>query len=80
MYMNKAHRQWKGKATNKGGTSPNILLDAVGMKAIVESKKVFNNKMYFPQVPENETPVWETGDLAQHFTYKQTNNNRVRRR
>jgi hypothetical protein len=75
--VRRAFRNWGRNLEKKA--SPSTWLDAVGEYAILQSKQVFNNPSYFPQAPSNKTPNWETGDLAKHFTYRTTFNNRVRR-
>lgn len=76
--VKKAYRIW-GKRLVKG-TGPEVWLKAIGELAIEESGDVFNNRQYFPQAPNNKTPIYETGALASQFTYRITTNMQVRRR
>lgn len=75
--VRRAFQKW-GKRLDKKA-SPQILLDAVGEYAKMQSLSVFNNKAYFPQAPNNMSPVFETGELMSKFTYRTTHDNRVRR-
>lgn len=77
MSVKRAYRAW-GRSLGNNGT-PVKLLDAVGELAIQQSRFVFNNRAYFPDSPNNKTPLYETGDLMKHFTYKDTYNGVVRR-
>ena len=72
-----AFRMWSKNLVKRA--SPKTLLESVGKRAVLESKHVFNNPFYFPQAPSNSSPNYETGDLAEHFTYKTSFDGRVRR-
>lgn len=71
-----AFRKW-GKRLDRG-VSPNKLLNAVGEVGLTESKGIFNNPAYFPQAPHNKTPLFESGDFAAHFAYKNTVTNIIK--
>ena len=73
----RARRKWVKKLHKNG--NPQILLDAIGRIAIMQSRVVFGNPAYFPQAPDNKTPNFHTGELMSHFTYRTTFDNRVRK-
>jgi len=75
--VKRAFRAWGRKLDKRG--NPLILLNAIGEYVVMQSKDVFNNPAYFPQAPNNKTPLYETGDLSKHFTYRTSFDNRVRR-
>lgn len=75
--VKRAFRAWGRKLDKKG--NPQNLLNAVGEYVIMQSKQVFNNPAYFPEAPNNPTPLYESGELAKHFTYRTSWDNRVRR-
>ncbi|MCP4394930.1 MAG: hypothetical protein GY804_11790 [Alphaproteobacteria bacterium] len=77
MKYKKAMRSWFKKLDKKG--NPQELLDAVGWFAKKQAGFVFNNPAYFPQAPNNKTPIYETGELLNHFTYRTSHDNNVRR-
>ena len=71
-----AFQAWGRKISRKG--NPKVLLDAMGERAKRSSQQVFSNPAYFPQAPHNDSPLFDTGDFARHFTYKTTWTNSVR--
>lgn len=75
--VRRAFRTWGRRLDKKA--SPLVWMDAVGEYAKQESKKVFNNPAYFPQTPNNRTPLVETGELRSKFTYRTSYDKRVRR-
>ncbi len=77
MHFKIAMKSWYTKLDKKG--NPKVLLDAVGWWAKKQASGVFNNPAYFPQAPNNQTPIYETGELLNHFTYRTTFDNQVRR-
>ncbi len=74
-------RPWKNWRLNmdKNG-SPDELLNAMGRLAVNRSKDVFDNKAYFPQAPQNATPLVETGELRKKYSYITSVNKIVRNR
>jgi len=75
--VKRAFRAWGRKLDKKG--NPLNWMNAVGEHAKLQSTMVFNNPAYFPQVPNNKSPLFESGDLARRFTYRTSFDNRVRR-
>lgn len=66
--FNRPFKQWV-RGLGKG-IGPEILLNAVGKMARHASKEVFDNRVYFPQAPQNATPIFETGELMKAFTFR----------
>lgn len=75
--VRRAYRTWGRKLDKRG--NPLVLLNAVGEYAKMQASSVFNNPLYFPQAPNNATPLVETGELFARFTYRTSFDNRVRR-
>jgi hypothetical protein len=75
--VKRAFRTWGRKLDKKG--NPLVLLNAIGEYFILQSKDVFGNPSYFPESPNNKTPVFETGQLKRKLTYRTSFDNRVRR-
>lgn len=75
--VRRAFRAWGRKLDKRG--NPLVLLNAVGEYAKMQAATVFNNPLYFPQAPKNNTPLVETGELFSKFTYRTSFDNRVRR-
>lgn len=75
--MRRAVKSWSKNLERNA--SPLPLLDAVGEVGIKQSRKVFNNKIFFPQAPNNETPIFQTGELMRKFTYRTSYDNKVRK-
>ena len=61
-------KKWRTNLHNN--VSPSLLLNAVGRLNISRAKKVFNNPAFFTQVPINDSPIFETGDLLKKYSYK----------
>ncbi|MCP3921265.1 MAG: hypothetical protein GY714_01640 [Desulfobacterales bacterium] len=76
MKYKRAMKSWFKKLDKKG--NPLDVLNAVGWFAKKQAHVVFNNTAYFPQAPNNQTPLFETGELLYHFTYRTSFDGKVR--
>lgn len=76
--VKKAYGRW-ASPKNKN-QSPKEVLNAVGEVGIESSRKVFGNPVFFPQAHDrNRFPLVTTGDLRNHFTYRNSINKLVRK-
>jgi len=74
--VKRAFKAWGRKLHDN--IQPTDLLNSIGKYAKLQSTKVFNNPEYFRQAPNNDTPVYETGEFSSHFAYRDSITKTVR--
>lgn len=76
--VKRAFKTWSSTIHRKN--NPSKLLNAMGMRAVRSSRQVFNNPAYFPQAPKNKTPLVDSGELRENFSYMTSWDRSVRRK
>lgn len=74
--VKRAMKEWS--MTLHTDVKPTAILNGLGAYAKLRSKEVFNNPAYFSQNPDNNSPVWETGELAGKFAFRNSITKQVR--